>query len=220
MPRCILAIRVCRPALRVTAGGTDAALEHLLDVSDETAATKKLYGLDQPQETGFAQVADRPADDQRRGAVCAGDRRAGGWRGKLGQPFQHPPGIGLHGTTRTRPPWPWWSISKPVACSMTRYLFGQLNFGACRFNQQGSTGRDHNGGTFVSWFAGAGVKAGTSIGQSDEWSWKTASRGHVPRFPCDHPAFTRHRPSRLTFRSSAALTADSPMSMGRSFMRF
>ena len=37
---------------------------------------------------------------------------------------------------------------------------------------QGSTGRDHNGGTFVSWLAGAGVKPGVTYGHSDDWSWK------------------------------------------------
>jgi uncharacterized protein (DUF1501 family) len=47
--------------------------------------------------------------------------------------------------------------------------FGRMPF------SQGGTGRDHNGGTFVSWFAGAGVKAGTAFGESDEWSWKAAA---------------------------------------------
>jgi hypothetical protein len=28
---------------------------------------------------------------------------------------------------------------------------------------QGATGRDHNGGTFVTWLAGAGVKSGASL---------------------------------------------------------
>jgi hypothetical protein len=39
---------------------------------------------------------------------------------------------------------------------------------------QGATGRDHNGGTFVSWMAGAGVKGGTAYGESDPWSWKAS----------------------------------------------
>ena len=42
---------------------------------------------------------------------------------------------------------------------------------------QGSTGRDHNGGTFVTWMAGAGVKAGATYGQSDEFAYKTAVDG-------------------------------------------
>jgi len=37
---------------------------------------------------------------------------------------------------------------------------------------QGQAGRDHNGGTFVTWLAGAGIKAGTAHGESDEWGWK------------------------------------------------
>ena len=46
--------------------------------------------------------------------------------------------------------------------------FGRMPF------SQGSDGRDHNGGTFVSWMAGAGVKGGSAYGESDEWSWKAA----------------------------------------------
>jgi uncharacterized protein (DUF1501 family) len=34
---------------------------------------------------------------------------------------------------------------------------------------QGSLGRDHNGGSFVTWLAGAGVKPGTAHGESDEF---------------------------------------------------
>jgi uncharacterized protein (DUF1501 family) len=44
--------------------------------------------------------------------------------------------------------------------------FGRMPF------SQGSKGRDHNGGTFASWLAGAGIRPGVSHGESDEWSWK------------------------------------------------
>ena len=47
--------------------------------------------------------------------------------------------------------------------------FGRMPF------TQGATGRDHNGGTFVSWLAGAGVKGGVAQGESDEWSWRAKS---------------------------------------------
>jgi hypothetical protein len=46
--------------------------------------------------------------------------------------------------------------------------FGRMPFA------QGGDGRDHNGGTFAGWMAGAGVKGGVSYGESDEWSWKAA----------------------------------------------
>jgi hypothetical protein len=44
--------------------------------------------------------------------------------------------------------------------------FGRMPF------TQGATGRDHNGGTFVTWLAGAGVAAGTSYGVSDEFGFQ------------------------------------------------
>ncbi|MEZ5303689.1 MAG: DUF1501 domain-containing protein [Verrucomicrobiales bacterium] len=45
--------------------------------------------------------------------------------------------------------------------------FGRMPF------SQGQSGRDHNGGTFVSWLAGAGIKPGSAFGESDEWGWKS-----------------------------------------------
>jgi uncharacterized protein (DUF1501 family) len=39
---------------------------------------------------------------------------------------------------------------------------------------QGGVGRDHNGGTFVTWLAGAGVKPGIAHGESDEFAYKAA----------------------------------------------
>jgi hypothetical protein len=44
--------------------------------------------------------------------------------------------------------------------------FGRMPF------TQGATGRDHNGGTFVGWLAGAGIRCGVAHGESDPWSWK------------------------------------------------
>jgi len=39
---------------------------------------------------------------------------------------------------------------------------------------QGSKGRDHNPFAFTSWVAGGGFKGGVSYGESDEWSYKPA----------------------------------------------
>jgi len=42
--------------------------------------------------------------------------------------------------------------------------FGRMPF------TQGGVGRDHNGGTFVTWLAGAGIQGGVAHGESDEFS--------------------------------------------------
>lgn len=39
---------------------------------------------------------------------------------------------------------------------------------------QGGKGRDHNGNTFVSWMAGAGIRPGSTVGSSDEFSFKAS----------------------------------------------
>lgn len=52
-------------------------------------------------------------------------------------------------------------------------LIWTTEFGRTPFAQNGE-GRDHNGGTFVSWMAGAGIKPGVSYGQSDEWGYQAA----------------------------------------------
>ncbi len=52
-------------------------------------------------------------------------------------------------------------------------LVWSTEFGRTPF-AQGSVGRDHNGGTFVSWLAGAGVKAGATHGRSDGLGYQTA----------------------------------------------
>ena len=48
--------------------------------------------------------------------------------------------------------------------------FGRMPF------SQGQAGRDHNGGTFVTWLAGAGIKPGVAHGQSDEWGWRAREK--------------------------------------------
>lgn len=43
---------------------------------------------------------------------------------------------------------------------------------------QGSTGRDHNPFVFTNWLAGGGVRGGVSYGPSDEWGYKPLDRAN------------------------------------------
>ncbi|HIE99318.1 MAG TPA: DUF1501 domain-containing protein, partial [Fuerstia sp.] len=76
------------------------------------------------------------------------------------------------------------SVDQPIAALLrdlkSRGLFDDTlliwttEFGRTPF-AQGGDGRDHNGGSFVTWLAGAGIKAGVSYGQSDDWGYKAAT---------------------------------------------
>ena len=148
------------------------AAPELLDLAGETDATKKSYGLDQPETTDFGKrclLARR--------MVERGVRFVQVWSGNGG-------GSGNwdnHGNIATELSSMARRMDQPAAALLTdlkqrgllddTLLVWTTEFGRMPFSQ-GGTGRDHNGGTFVSWFAGAGVKAGAAFGQSDEWSWK------------------------------------------------
>ena len=75
------------------------------------------------------------------------------------------------------------SVDKPIAALLRdlkargldddTLVIWTTEFGRTPFAQNG-TGRDHNGGTFVTWLWGAGIRSGVSYGQSDDWGFKTA----------------------------------------------
>jgi hypothetical protein len=66
---------------------------------------------------------------------------------------------------------------------------------------QGSKGRDHNPFAFTTWLAGGGIRGGVTYGASDEWSYKVAS---APVYCYDIHATVLHLlgidHSKLTFR--------------------
>ena len=60
--------------------------------------------------------------------------------------------------------------------------FGRTNYCQGKFNAS-NFGRDHHPRNFSVWFAGGGVKAGTTYGQSDDYSYNVASGGvHIHDF--------------------------------------
>jgi len=143
------------------------------DLSKETQITKKLYGLDQEITRDFGQrclLARR---------LCErGTRFVQVWSGPQGATDNWD----NHGSISKELPPIAASVDQPIAALIhdlkgrglldDTLLIWTTEFGRTPF-AQGGDGRDHNGGSFVSWMAGAGVKAGTSYGKSDDWGYQT-----------------------------------------------
>jgi hypothetical protein len=159
-----------------TAFRMQSAVPELIDIGGETAATKRLYGLDAPYEPtriygAQCLIARRLLE---RGArfielTCpkvSGDR----WdqHGDLKQ--------GHENNAR--------AVDQPIAALLkdlkARGLLNETlvlwagEFGRTPF-AQGSDGRDHNQFGFTVWLAGGGVKRGMAYGETDEWGYKAVS---------------------------------------------
>jgi uncharacterized protein (DUF1501 family) len=88
-----------------------------------------------------------------------------------------------HGNIQTELPAIAGSVDQPIAALLEdlaqrgllddTLVIWTTEFGRTPFTQ-GSAGRDHNGGSFVTWLAGAGIRAGVSHGSSDELGGKAA----------------------------------------------
>jgi hypothetical protein len=144
----------------------------LFDLTKETSAVKTLYGLDAEETKDFGTrclMARRMLErDVRFIQIWSG---AGGPSNNWDN----------HSNIHKELPWIARQVDLPIAgflkdLKATGLLEDTLviwttEFGRMPFTQ-GESGRDHNGGTFVSWLAGGGVQAGTSMGQSDRWAWK------------------------------------------------
>jgi hypothetical protein len=147
----------------------------VLEVSRETEATRKLYGLDDQKTADFGRnclIARRMLE--------RGVRFVQVWSG-MGGPSKN---WDNHSNIHTELPFIAGSVDKPIAALLKdlkqRGLLADTlvvwttEFGRMPFTQ-GATGRDHNGGTFVTWLAGAGIKGGVSHGASDEFSYQAAT---------------------------------------------
>jgi hypothetical protein len=154
-------------AARMQAAAPDA-----LDFSRESQATTALYGLDDPTTEDFGRrclAARRLIErDVRFVQVWSG---AGGPKNNWDN----------HSDIVTELPAIARSADRPIAGLLTdlaargllddTLVVWSTEFGRMPFTQ-GATGRDHNGGSFVSWLAGAGIKGGVAHGQTDPWSWQ------------------------------------------------
>ena len=150
------------------------AAPEMFDVEAETAATHQAYGLNDPATAGFGRNCILA-----RRMIERGVRFVQVWNGTTGSDanWDNHNDIDKELSFIAR------SSDQPTAALLQdlkqrglledTLLIWTTEFGRMPFSQS-SVGRDHNGGTFVSWFAGAGIKPGVSYGQSDEWSWKAA----------------------------------------------
>jgi hypothetical protein len=146
----------------------------VLDLSQESEATHRLYGLDRPETADFG----RNCLTARR-MLERGVRFVQVWSG-MGGPSKN---WDNHTDIHNELPFIANSVDQPVAALVRdlkrRGMFDDTlviwttEFGRMPFTQ-GATGRDHNGGVFVTWLAGAGIKAGAAHGQSDDFSYQAA----------------------------------------------
>jgi hypothetical protein len=156
-----------------TAYRMQTAVPELMDVRGETAATRKLYGLDaayEPTRIYAAQclIARRLVE---RGArfielTCP---KVGGDRWDQHSALKQ----GHENNAR--------AVDQPIAALLrdlkarglleTTLVLWAGEFGRTPF-AQGGDGRDHNQYGFTVWMAGGGVKPGTAYGETDEWGYK------------------------------------------------
>ncbi|MCX6613683.1 MAG: DUF1501 domain-containing protein, partial [Acidobacteria bacterium] len=159
-------------AYKMQAAGPEA-----VDISNETAETKALYGMDEPITETFGRNCLLARRLVERGVrfvelYCGS---GSGWDA-------HTDMEGNHGK--------WCKVSdKPIAGLLTdlkrRGLLESTlivwggEFGRTPFNEKGN-GRDHNPWGFTMWFAGGGVKGGQVIGSTDEIGLRAVERpSHV-----------------------------------------
>jgi hypothetical protein len=176
-----------------------------LDLSRETEATRRLYGIDEKAAEDFGRrclLARR--------LVERGVRFVQVWSG-AGGPKNN---WDNHDDIRAELPVIAASVDRPIAGLLSdlkarglledTLVIWTTEFGRMPFTQ-GSSGRDHNGGTFVSWIAGAGIRGGVAHGESDPWSWKAATGAtdcHDLHATALHLLGIDHE--RLTFRHNGA----------------
>ncbi|MBI3735053.1 DUF1501 domain-containing protein [Candidatus Sumerlaeota bacterium] len=179
----------------------------VLDISKESDATRKLYGVD-----------EKPTEDFGRNCLIArrllerGVRFVQVWSGAdNGHPRRNwdshediPKDHADMAASMDRPAAALLKDLKSRGMLDDTIVIWTTEFGRmpCR---QGGIGRDHNPATFTSWTAGGGFKGGVTYGSSDEWSYKAAEN---PTYCYDLHATVLHLlgidHERLTFRHNGS----------------
>lgn len=157
-----------------TAFGMQAEMPEVFDLSKESDATLKLYGLERGSTKGFAWqclVARRLAERGVRFVELIDVGSSSNWD--------------AHGDMLTHAPLAA-NVDQPIAGLLKdlkqrgmledTLVVWTTEFGRTPFNSAaGAAGREHHHWVFSSWLAGAGVRAGTTYGESDEFGINVAS---------------------------------------------
>ena len=179
----------------------------VMDISGESPATKKLYGLDHPHTEDF-------------GARCLIARRllergvrfvqvwSGADNGFPRRNWDSHEDLAKDHLDMAR------GMDQPAAALIKdlkargllddTIVLWTTEFGRMPCSQ-GSKGRDHNPFGFTNWLAGGGIKGGVSYGSTDKWSYKAAEH---PTYCYDIHATVLHLlgidHTELTFRHNGA----------------
>lgn len=162
-----------------------SSVPELCDLSGETEATRKMYGMDdpEPKKAAYARQCLSARRLVERGVrfvelTCLSYNIGGG---NAPNPWDH------HGEVKNGHGKVGNQIDQPIGALLTdlkqRGLLDSTlviwagEFGRTPFSQ-GSNGRDHNPYGFSVWMAGGGVKGGTSYGATDEFGY------HAVENPC------------------------------------
>jgi hypothetical protein len=163
----------------------------VLDVSKESSATRKLYGLDNKVTEDFGRnclIARRLIERGVRfvqiwsGADNGFPRR--NWDSHEDIARDH----GDMGASLDRPAAALLKDLKSRGLLEDTLVLWTTEFGRMPCSQ-GTKGRDHNPFTFTNWLAGGGIKGGVTYGASDEWSFRAA---HKPTYCYDVHATILH----------------------------
>ena len=164
------------------------AAPEALDLSQETAATLKLYGLDRVG-TAYPSEINTPEETEHFGRKCLiarrllerGVRFIQIWQG-CDNGFPRRNWDSHEDIKRDHGPLGSAMASGAAALLIDLKQRGLLDdtivhwtteFGRMPCAQAGR-GRDHNPFCFTNWLAGGGIRGGTSYGESDEWGYKPA----------------------------------------------
>lgn len=176
------------------------AMPEAQDISKESEATRKLYGLDDKVTENF-------------GRQCLLARRFAE-RGVRFIQVTHSDGEvqwDQHGNLRKGHSKNAAEVDKPIAGLLkdlkakgllqdTLVIWGG-EFGRTPAAEGARDGRDHNPEGFTMWMAGAGVKAGTAYGSTDDYGWfATENKVHIHDFHATILALLGLNHEKLTYR--------------------